>query len=230
MAYVIVIFRTDNISCQHRNYPPPIGAIPTAMQGQLHTACHLHDTSRPSQVRESDFVQFYPYLPHFVDLSIDIMSGIRLQPGAPRHMGGSNRTIIKQAQQMLIAPRTQVAERPVGALVTLDLIYELVEGNLSSERQKDISDIIQRWPDDGGWAARVAKEICLLEFVRDLPRTEANIAALLVDEMGKPAQIPEVMAALERLESAQFVRLTSEGYKLQTAQEKRWDNDLIANR
>jgi hypothetical protein len=196
-----------------------------AMQGQLNTACHLHDTSRQSQVRENDFVQFYPYLPHFVDLSIDIMSGIRLQPGAPRHMGGSNRTIIKQAQQMLIAPRTQVAERPVGVLVRLDLIYELVEGNLSSERQEDISDITQRWLNDGGWAARVAKVICLLEFVRDLPRTEANIAALLVDEMGKPAPMPEVKAALERLESAQFVRLTSEGYKLQTAQEKRWDNE-----
>lgn len=196
-----------------------------AMQGQLNTACHLHDTSRQSQVRENDFVQFYPYLPHFVDLSIDIMSGIRLQPGAPRHLGGSNRTIIKQAQQMLIGPRTQVAARPVGAMVTLDLIYELVEGNLSSERQKDISDITQRWPNDGGWAARVAKVICLLEFVRDLPRTEANIAALLVDEMGKPAPLPEVKAALGRLESAQFVRLTSEGYKLQTAQEKRWDNE-----
>ena len=216
---------TKRVLAKREDAVPLLKQRYVAMQGQLNTACHLHDTSRQSQVREKDFVQFYPYLPHFVDLSIDIMSGIRLQPGAPRHLGGSNRTIIKQAQQMLIAPRTQVAARPVGALVTLDLIYELVEGNLSSERQKDISDITQRWPNDGGGAARVAKVICLLEFVRDLPRTEANIAALLVHEMGKPAPLPEVKAALERLESAQFVRLTSEGYKLQTAQEKRWDNE-----
>ncbi len=202
-----------------------------AMQGQLNTACRLHDTSRQSQVRESDFVQFYPYLPHFIDLSIDIMSGIRLMPGAPKHLGGSNRTIIKQAHEMLVSPRTQVAQRPVGALVSLDFIYELVEGNLSSERQKDISDIAQRWKDDpqeNGWAARVAKVICLLEFVRDLPRTEANIAALLVDELGKPAPLPEVKAALARLEAAQFIRLTPEGYKLQTAQEKRWDSERKA--
>ncbi len=38
-----------------------------------------------------------------MDLSIDIMSGIRLQPGAPRHYGGSNRTIIKQAHEMLVS-------------------------------------------------------------------------------------------------------------------------------
>jgi hypothetical protein len=33
---------------------------------------------------------------------------------------------------------------------------------------------------------RVAKVICLLEFIRDLLRTEANIAAFLVDAVGKP--------------------------------------------
>jgi hypothetical protein len=202
-----------------------------AAQGQLNTACRLENSNRQSQVRESEFVQFYPYLPHFIDLSIDIMSGIRLQPGAPRHLGGSNRTIIKQAHEMLVSPRTQVASRQVGALVSLDLIYELVEGNLSSERQKDISDVAQRWkddPQDHGWAARVAKVICLLEFVRDLPRTEANIAALLVDDLRKPVPLAEVRSALERLEAAQFIRLTPEGYKLQTAQEKRWDSERKA--
>ncbi len=35
----------------------------------------------------------------------------------------------------------------------------------------------------------MAKVVCLLEFVRDLPRTEANIAAFLVDEVGRPARV-----------------------------------------
>ncbi len=216
---------TRRVLAKREDAIPILKQLYATTQGQLNTACRLQDTSRQSQVRESDFVQFYPYLPHFIDLSIDIMSGIRLQPGAPRHMGGSNRTIIKQAHEMLISPRTLVADRQVGALVSLDLLYELVEGNLSSERQKDISDIVQRWqddPQDGGWAARVARVICLLEFVRDLPRTEANFAALLVGELGKPAPLTEVQTALARLEAAQFIRLTPEGYKLQTAQEKRW--------
>ena len=67
--------------------------------------------------------------------------------------------------------------------------------------------------------------MALLEFVRDLPRTEANIAAVLVDRVGKPAPLPEVKAALERLVEAQFVRDTEEGYKLQTAQEKSWEQE-----
>src|SRR5690606_2458328 len=129
---------------------------------------------------EDDFIQFYPYLPHFIEMSIDIMSGIRLQPGAPKHLGGSNRTIIKQAYEMLVSERTALATQPVGTLVTLDKIFELVEGNLSSEKQKDISDISQTFANDhidGPMAVRVAKAIALLEFVRDLPRTENNITA-----------------------------------------------------
>ncbi|MCA1686942.1 MAG: BREX system P-loop protein BrxC, partial [Planctomycetia bacterium] len=146
--------------------------------------------------------------------------------GAPRHYGGSNRTIIKQAYEMLVSDRTAMARKPVGTLVTLDKVYELVEGNLSSEKRKDIGDISDQFlkdPDDHGWALRVAKVICLLEFVRDLPRTPANIAAFLTDEIGKQAPLPQVQEAVQKLRTAQFIRETQEGWKLQTAQEKNWD-------
>lgn len=197
-------------------------------QGQLNAACRLERTTRKSEVTEADFVQFYPYLPHFIGLSIEIMSGIRLQPGAPRHFGGSNRTIIKQAYEMLVSERTALAEKPLGTLVTLDKIYELVEGNLSTEKRNDIDEITQRFqnePEDRGMAARVAKTICLLEFVRDLPRTEANIAGCLVDRVGQPALVAAVEKSLERLYEAKFVRNTEEGWKLQTAQEKNWETE-----
>ncbi|MGB9879262.1 MAG: BREX system P-loop protein BrxC, partial [Anaerolineae bacterium] len=129
---------------------------------------------------------------------------------------------------MLVSERTGMADRPVGSLVPLDLVFELVEGNLTTERQKDVTDVVRQFKDDpadGGWAARVAKVICLLENVRDLPRTEHNIAALLVDEVGKPAPLQQVQAALSRLIEAKFVRNTDDGYKLQTAQEKTWETE-----
>ncbi|MFZ5915464.1 MAG: BREX system P-loop protein BrxC [Chloroflexota bacterium] len=187
----------------------------------LQTHTRLERTARHSEVEREDFVQFYPYLPHFVDLSIDIVSGIRLQPGAPRTFGGSNRTIIKQAYEMLVSDRTALADAPVGTLVSLDRIFDLIEGNLSSEKQMDITNIMQRWPDDP-WPARTAKAIALLEYVRDLPRTEANLAALLYRQLGGDSPLPEVQRAVELLQSAQFIRQTENGWKLQTAQEKSW--------
>ncbi len=184
----------------------PLKKLFAENQGQLNAALRLERTTRRTDINEDDFVHFYPYPPHYIDLCIGIMSGIRLQPGAPRHYGGSNRTIIKQAYEMLVSDRTALAKKPIGALVTLDKVFELVEGNLSNEKRTDMA-------------------ICLLEFVRDLPRTEANLAAVLVDEVGKAPPLSEVQAAVQRLQTAQFIRNTEEGWKLQTAQEKNWETE-----
>jgi hypothetical protein len=199
--------------------------------GMLSAVCKLERTTRQSEVNEADFIQFYPYLPHFIELSIDIMSGIRSQRGAMKHLGGSNRTIIKQAYEMLVSNRTAMKDREVGVLVTLDKVFELVEGNLSSEKQKDISDIARTFEpetNDVGMVVKVAKAICLLELVRDLPRTEANLAACLIEMVGDPAPLEAVKRALERLYEAKFIRNTDEGWKLQTAQEKNWETERRA--
>lgn len=201
-------------------------------QGQLNSALRLERTTRPTEITEDAFVQFYPYPPHYIDMCINIMSGIRLQPGAPRHYGGSNRTIIKQAYEMLVSDRTGMAKKPLGTLVTLDKVFELVEGNLSNEKRTDIHQISQRFPGSASngqsWELRIAKAVCLLEFLRELPRTEANIAAVLVDEVGKPAPLTEVQSAVKNLHGSQFIRNTEEGWKLQTAQEKNWDTERRA--
>ncbi len=193
-------------------------------QGKLNAALRLERNAVQADIDQEAFVDFYPYPPHFVGLSIDIMSGIRLQPGAPKHLGGSNRTIIKQAYEMLVSPKTRLAEASVGTLVTLDKVFDLVEGNLRTEKRNDI----QRITDSFGaasMAVRVAKVLVLLEFVRNLPRTESNIAACLIDTVGQPKPQQDVEGALQALEAQQFVRNTEEGWKLQTDQEKSWDTE-----
>jgi hypothetical protein len=189
----------------------------------------LERSSRRTDFDEEQFVQFYPYLPHLIDLSIHIMTGIRLQPNAPKHLGGSNRTIIKQTFEMLVSDRTRLADQPVGALVSIDKIYELVEGNIPSEKQKDILDIRNGFDADthyAGMASRVAKAICLMEFAKtDLPRTTKNISALLVQQLAETPPTVAVSAVLERLKEAQFIRETEDGWKLQTAQEKNWEQE-----
>lgn len=219
---------TKRVLAKTAKAEPILRKLFSESQGQLNDALRLERTTRKTETTESDFVQFYPYPPHYIDLCISIVSGLRLQPGAPKQYGGSNRTIIKQAYEMLVSERTDMKSKAIGCLVTLDRVYELVEGNLTTEKRTDIHEISQRFKtdaEDHGWALRVAKVICLLEFVRDLPRTEANIAAFLVDEVGKPAPVAQVQAAVKRLQAAQFIRNTDEGWKLQTAQEKNWDTE-----
>jgi len=193
-----------------------------AHRSRLATHSQLSKTSRRQELDEHGFINLYPFLPYQIDLIIDIVSGLRAQPGASRHTGGSNRTIIKHAQQMIISPKTNLGEQSVGRLVTLDLVYDLLEGNLTTERRKDIADVSNNLSGDP-LALKVAKAITLLEFVRDLPRTPENIAATLYERVDGQPLVAEVKASLKRLEGAQFVRETPEGWKLQTALEKDWD-------
>jgi hypothetical protein len=195
-----------------------------ADEPRIKQCCTLERTHRNLEINRPSFVRLYPYLPYQIDLCIDIVAGLRLKRGAHRHVGGSNRTIIKQAQQMMINDRTRLGDQPIGTLVTLDKVYELLEvGNLlPTEVSREVANVSQRLPSNK-LAHQVVKAIALLESVKDLPRTPHNIAVVLHPSVGAQPLAKEVVAALKELEEAQFIRQSEEGYKLLTVQEKNWD-------
>ncbi|RLB13822.1 MAG: BREX system P-loop protein BrxC, partial [Deltaproteobacteria bacterium] len=201
-------------------------ALFDANEGRLKTFCTLERTSRDVTLSKESFVNLYPYLPYQIDLCIDIVAGLRLKRGAHRHIGGSNRTIIKQAQEMMINPRTRLAEAPIGTLVTLDKVYELLYlGNLlPTETTAEIDKIPKSLPDNE-MALKVAKAIALLESAKDLPRTPHDISVVLHPSVEADSIQKEVEEAIEALEKAQFIRDSDEGYKLLTVQEKNWDTE-----
>jgi hypothetical protein len=211
---------------------PQLTALYRKNEGRISAQCNLERSSLTCEIKEAEFIQFYPYLPHFIELSIKIMSGIRLLPGATRHLGGGSRTIIKQAYEMLISQKTNLADKELGILVSLDKIFDLVEVNLSTEKKNDIYTISTKFehdPKDNGWALKVAKAICLLEFVREVPRTEKNIASVLIEQAGQEAPITMVKDALARLShpDARFIKQTEDGYKLLSQEERKWDEERM---
>jgi hypothetical protein len=185
----------------------------------------LERSSRRTEFTEDEFVKSFPYLPHLMGLSIDILAGLWRQPNAAKYIGSSNRTIVKQCFEMLVSGQTRLANQPVAALVSIDKIYELVEGNIPWEKQKDILDISQRFDEDKdypGLASRIAKAICLMQFVQtDLPRPTSNIAALLVQRVNEASPKFAVATILRRLKTAQFVHETGNGWNFYAFDELR---------
>ncbi|MPR06289.1 BREX system P-loop protein BrxC [Microvirga tunisiensis] len=179
------------------------------------------DITLPELTRQR-FVDLYPLLPYQIDLIIQIVSGLRTQGGASKHVGGANRTIIKLAQQLLINPATQIASRPVGSLVTLDEVYDLVEGNIASEVRAKISSVKDRVP-NAPLAQSVAKVICLLQFVKSVHRSAENIAAALHPSVDGDSQLAAVKEALEALEKALVIRVGDDGYRIPTPAEDDWE-------
>lgn len=191
----------------------------------------LQRSSRRTEFDEDQFVRFYPYLPHLIDLSVDIVAGVRLHPSALKPPSDGNRTMIEQTFEMLASERTRLADQPVGVLVSIDKIYEVVEEILPIEKRKDVLNIRQRFDGDKdypGMAGRVAKAICLMEFVKtDLPRSMENIAALLVQDVSEAPPILAVTAMLYFMQQAQFARETEDGWTLLEFDELRRAPDAL---
>ena len=178
------------------------------------------DIKLPELTRDS-FIDLYPLLPYQIDLIIQVVSGLRTQGGASKHVGGANRTIIKLAQQLLINPAVNLADQPIGSVARLDQVYDLVEGNIGSEVRAKISAISKEL--EHPLAQPVAKVICLLQYVKSVHRTAENIAAALHPSVTGDSQLAAVKDALRQLEAANKVRLGDDGYRIPTPAEDDWE-------
>lgn len=190
-------------------------------QGRLATHTRVTADVQLPPLSPDSFAELYPLLPYQVNLIIDVVSGLRTQGGASRHVGGANRTIIKLAQQLLVHPEVALGEKPVGALATLDQIYDLVSGNIPTELRQKIQSI--PGDVDHPLAPAVAKAVCLLQFVQNIPATKENLAAALHPAVDAESKLAEVEAALQALVSAHKVREGERGYRIPSPAEDDWE-------
>jgi len=167
------------------------------------------------------FMDLYPLLPYQIDLIIEVVSGLRTQGGAGKHVGGANRTIIKLAQQLLIHDAVGLAKQPVGNLARIDQIYDLVASNIPSEIRGKITAIKSEV--EHPFAQPVAKAICLLQFVQNIHRTAENIAATLHETVAGDSVLTDVKQALEKLVDSHKVRLHDGQYRIPTPAEDDWE-------
>ncbi len=178
------------------------------------------DIKLPELSREA-FIDLYPLLPYQIDLIIQVVSGLRTQGGASKHVGGANRTIIKLAQQLLINPAVNLADAQLGDLVRLDQVYDLVEGNIGSEVRAKIAAISKEL--NHPLAQSVAKVICLLQYVKSVHRSAENIAAALHGSASGDSQLASVKEAIRELAAAHKVRYGDDGYRIPTPAEDDWE-------
>lgn len=193
----------------------------TAHRGRLTDNTRLSADIKLPELTAESFIDLYPLLPYQIDLIIQIVSGLRTQGGASKHVGGANRTIIKLAQQLLIHPDVDLASQPVGTLARVDQIYDLVSGNIGSEIRAKIDDIGKKIAHP--LAQPVAKTICLLQYVRSVHRTPENIAAALHPAVDADSRLAEVRLALAALEKGLMVRRGDDGYRIPTPAEDDWE-------
>lgn len=189
--------------------------------GRLTANTRLSADIQLPELSTERFQDLYPLLPYQIDLIIQVVSGLRTQGGASKHVGGANRTIIKLAQQLLIHDGVKLAEEEVGQLATIDRIYDLIAGNIPSEIRGKITSIRDEVAHP--LAQKVAKAICLLQYVKSIHRTAENIAAALHPAVAADSRLPDVKEALRQLVDAHKVRATDNQYRIPTPAEDDWE-------
>lgn len=198
-----------------------LGKLFDEHRGRLMEHTRLTADIRLPELTRDSFIDLYPLLPYQIDLIIQVVSGLRTQGGASKHVGGANRTIIKLAQQLLINPAVNLADLPVGSVVRLDQVYDLVENNIGSEVRAKIAALAKEL--DHPQAEAVAKVICLLQYVKSVHRTPENIAAALHPNVVSDSQLAAVKEALRELEVAHKVRRGDDGYRIPSPAEDDWE-------
>ena len=152
-------------------------------------------TSSSRSSPPSRFIDLYPLLPYQIDLIIQVVSGLRTQGGASKHVGGANRTIIKLAQQLLIHPDVDLANAPIG---TLARHRPDLRPGLRQHRQRDPRQDRRHRQQDRPPARPAGRQGDLPAAVRAAASTARaeNIAAALHPAVDADSRLAEVRQAL----------------------------------
>lgn len=191
-------------------------------RNQLVANVRLSSPTRIDEPGEDELVRLYPLLPYQIQLLIDAVSVRRTQGGASPTVGGSNRTLIKHAQQLITHPEHGLGNSEIGTLATLDRSYMLLEELIPTSWRAEIEQVANQYGNDSV-EARVMRVVALCVEVPALPLTAGNVAALLHPSVTAESSADEIADALNRLVGDDRLRETDEGYKLQSPEQKDWE-------
>ena len=177
-------------------------------------------------ISEEDFLDVYPLLPDYIDLLMQLTSSLRLRSTRVKGDDYAVRGLLQMLGELF---RTQdLGDREVGALVTIDRIYDIQNTALDVDTQNTLARLFGDEEINGDeLARRVVKAIALLQMIQESqPTTAKFIAQCLYDRMGASNNEPDVQIALDKLRDRGHVTYSEKlGYKLQSSAGQEWQRE-----
>ncbi len=177
-------------------------------------------------VTPDEFVEVYPLLPGHVDLLLKITSALRTRSARAQGDDQAIRGLLQLLGELF--REQKLAEMDLGALVTLDQVYEVQHTALDSDVQASMARILRECVDDAsGLLTRVAKAVALLELVQESEPTDARLVArCLYDRIERGDHQERITKALEELRSRNLVGYSEKtGYRIQSTAGEEWERE-----
>lgn len=177
-------------------------------------------------VTPDEFIETYPLLPGQIDLILQLTSALRTRSARAQGDDQAIRGLLQLLGELF--RHQQLAEHDVGALVTLDQIYDVQHTALDADTQASMARILAHCADDtDGNLVRAAKAVALLELIQDTtPTTAKLVAQCLFDRVDRGAHTNITTEALEELRSRNLLGYSEKhGYKLQSTAGEEWERE-----
>ncbi len=177
-------------------------------------------------ITAEEFIEVYPMLPGHIDLLLQITSALRTRSSRAQGDDQAIRGLLQLLGELFRDQK--LAELPVGALVTLDQIYEVQHSALDSDVQNSMARILNQCAaDDTGLLVRTAKAVALLELIQESMPTDAKLVAqCLYDRLDRGSQLDEITEALEELRRRNLLGYSEkQGYKIQSTAGEEWERE-----
>lgn len=177
-------------------------------------------------VTPDEFAETYPMLPGHIDLLLQITSALRTRSSRAQGDDQAIRGLLQLLGELFRGQK--LADAEVGALVTLDQIYEVQHTALEADVHQSMARILEQCADDAsGLMVRAAKAVALLELVQDTVPTDARLVAqCLYDRLDRGNHEGDVEEALEELRRKNLLGYSEKtGYKLQSSAGEEWERE-----
>lgn len=177
-------------------------------------------------VTPEEFVEVYPMLPGQIDLILQITSALRTRSARAQGDDQAIRGLLQLLGELFRDQK--LADQPVGALVTLDQIYEVQHTALDSDVQASMARVLAQCTDAAdALMVRAAKAVAMLELIQDSQPTDAKLVAqCLYDRVDRGNHVAAVTEALEELRRRNLLGYSEKhGYKVQSSAGEEWERE-----
>ncbi|MEW8417170.1 MAG: BREX system P-loop protein BrxC, partial [Candidatus Thiodiazotropha endolucinida] len=151
------------------------------------------------------FINLYPFLPAHFDILLHLLGALAKSTG-----GIGLRSAIKVIQDILVEGadgKTPIANQPIGWLATTVTLFDALKKDIEKgylSLYQSVGKVKIRFP-DSDLHQNIAKTVCVLQILGNLPVSLQNVTSLMHDGIGDSSAADEVKQAVEELISDAIV-------------------------
>lgn len=201
-------------------------------KGKLLSILEFNDFKKnmPKSTKE-EFIYTYPFMPYHIKLIQPIYYHVISKSKVNKKLGGTNRSMIKATQGILIDSDINVKDKELGELVTLDMFFDEAKEFIDDQMQVSIKEVVQLDTKSGEFLVKILKVLYLLDNDDKLQRNIETIAKLLFNNVSSDFMgiLNDVKTGLNMLYKHGYVEKDTQGnYKIIAPEEQSFRQEAIS--